>query len=903
MGKKGIPLHEAGEVLGDLVANNPPVESTRIELDQSPETAHLPVAGESTGKRLEINSILLDERAQEETESYAAMRELYDAGELTAQDIRDSFLDPAIERFFRAGFEHSYTKKGKKIPATKDAEFVSPDRTAAERLLAELESEQPRSAPSSPDYPKSERTRVWVAEGEGPKPKPEGERWRDQPEHSKFLELCQEYTKGMSLKQIKHQFHDRSKYEAERRVTTKFLTRVGAGFNPSAYLMNEILLVQPGLKEKELSQQDWKKANEHFLKATREVWGPFAYSGKWQKDRRTGEYKISEGADLDARVSLMLLEQAKLNKVLLDVAVVPPGEFKPGATTIDSGLRSGVTVEGDGTVIIDNHQRGRGYETSSAKILYNLLLSRGDISRSGPLRALVELTVRDDNARFITKPEEFNSSDRTIRGLHRFMDAPRLLEFLEQQWAPAARAVDAPRERSRDGGETVGIAITNFILDKKLSDAELKQWSLTAAAENQRRTIDHAHELLLDVPEESLQGQGRVVDTRLGKFVLNIEGMEEADRESGKKWFDGKKFKGGHDTVNADGRFQGYLSWDERNQSILLNTTNRDFDLTLVLQRFMAKHPELVPVRGALIIKPKNGKPLTFTLPELLADLGVDVKITQGQLKQYLERGLPQPKEKQPKQDRRGKGGKEKQHTSITQGENVIPPVAVALAPDIKKVVVESPPANDVSLTSEKPQAHVENTTDVPPARSGTSKTYSDAWKSVNRLGSKNLSSEEYDEAQRALRTLGFADKPIAGGRRTRVTKAQEELEVTSDGAQANIQVEDHSTEVQQPAASVPPIEREQPEAEGWADETGIKFMRELTPDEQRVKDEIDDTVRNRLAAKARELLNDPDFTDESDRDAFVDVFVEDGLRYSAVIEKRVAHYRGRGLPLAGHSS
>lgn len=802
-GNKGIPLHEAGEVL------------RRIELDTSTEAAALPVA--DAGEQA-LSAADAERRVLETQESYEELRRLYLKGELSAQELKDVFVAAKGNAYFNI-FESVSTGPGKSKPATKVNEYVGPDEMAVQRLLREIEDD---AMPHPP-------TLVWrKSEGDIHAVKPEGERWADNPEQAAFLELCQEYAKGMPTAEIRRQFVVDGKDRVRRRAAIDFFKKLKDGLNPSAYLMNEVLLSQPGFKEKGLEQQDWQGASQKLLKATREVWGPFVYSGKWKNG------KVDASADLDAKVSLLLLRLAGIQSAARDkVTAVPPGEHKAGATTLDSGLRSGVTAEHGGTIIIDNHQRGRGYETSSAKILYNLLRSSGMIREQGPLRALVELSVADDNARLITNLEQFTKSSRTLRGLHRTLSESQLLKFYERNWGRAAVELRRSRKLKRDD-ELPGESMANYILDYELSDGEIKEWNLRKAQKEQQATIEQAkvwfqkqvgegtNATWVNKSDAELEAEGHLVVTGEGdkkqRWVVNIMGAES-------------KLRGGHDAVKAYG-FDGLLSFNPSGKSFSVNALRHNIDLNEI----MAGFEQGVPVRGAMWIKPRDGRELNVGLADIIKRLAPDYE-PKGVVKHYLEHGLDKPWAGLEKNIESGSAAADDAEPA-TPSEEIEKEVRSIISGDIK---LSGEPIEVASDSGAQPVAN-----EAAPAK---------------------------------------PDSEIV------LPKPAEEVSAQS--------------EQPAPPTNLPVVEERAPDQkvverapESWSDDTGVKFSRELTMEEQKVKDEIDNVFRINLEAKTRGRIKELNTSGE-DLHGFINGFVERGMRHGSIIASRKRLYNEKGLPLA----
>lgn len=639
----------------------------KIELIQSrKEVAKLPLT-KDLGPQPEINlkTIEIDlDVLKEIEEAYQILREMYLKGEINKDDLEEIYLNPKTAPFYY----NIFVEPEKRISVKKfqKSDLIIPDKLAANRLVQEIEEEKIKRPTLSWRPPTEKRV----------KQKEEWERWENLPKNKIYEALCQEYVKGMSLREIRHQFLKTQTDRNFKQSVLTFIRDVQTGFNPAAWLMTKILLTQPEIKKAELTAQDWQLANERFLEATRQIWQEFYYSGKWEYDKKEKKCVLKDRADLDAKVCFYLLEQAGFKAAIdKNFSVLEPGKYKPGGFTIDSSRGiSGVLVEKNGTIELDNHQRGRGYETSSAKILYNLLEAGNyfsKINNKGPLRALVELTVLDDNGRLINNQEQFKNSAKTLRGLHRYMSAEKIFDFLKERWIKERSKINWKKEKGTK--KDFDQEIFRKILDDELTKDEARKYGLvyfkkvkkrnevTGEIEKvdelvdlrkkQQETIDSAKKLLFDKNESDLYKEGRLIKTKFGKTVVNIEKIEETEKTKGEKWFGGQKFLGGHDTVNADPRnFSMYLSFDAQYNSILINTNNRQLDLSKELKDLLEKYPQLVVVRGALIIKPRDGKPFCDKngkvlnsqefFHKILTFLTDENFVPEGQIKKFLESGL-----------------------------------------------------------------------------------------------------------------------------------------------------------------------------------------------------------------------------------------------------------------------
>lgn len=591
-----------------------------ISLDTSPEAKNLPLTTLGEGK-VRLNTIDLVEVKPEDirqAEAYQSLKQMYEAGELEESDLQEVFADePSSSRLLEKIF----------VPEAKGRTHVSPDKDAAVLLLQDIENGLvPRQVKVSRSVP---GFRLALSRGVE-RPEAEQQLWR---------ELCQEYTKGMSLEAMADQY---LKGGADKELVRRFLQEVQQGkFDPAAFLMTEVLLAQPKLPSHQLEQQDWEQVSHKLLEATRAVWQDFAYGGKWKYDKQTGHYSVADDADLDAKTSLYLLKLAGIADNI-KTAAVPPGEFKPQATTIDSGKKSGVVVNNQ-TVIIDNHQPSRGYETSSAKILYRLLRAANLLDgQDEALAALVEMSVDDDNGRLLNTRAQFEHSDHSLRGLQRYMSADKVHSFFKAQLPKAEAKL---KNNQTTPGAIEKRDIYHKALNHQLSEAELKSLGLNkwkrkntdryiGAEYWQAESIRQAKDWFLQNPgqpdsplksDKELMDDGRLIVGQVAgqaqRWAVNIVGLED-------------KLRAGHDAVTAYG-FDGLISYNPEQHSFMVNTTNDQVDLSKDLHLQQG-----VPVRGAMWIKPMNGQPLTIDLVDILKAVGVNedyLKNPQGLIKDYME--------------------------------------------------------------------------------------------------------------------------------------------------------------------------------------------------------------------------------------------------------------------------
>jgi|GEM_PF-6108577 hypothetical protein len=85
-----------------------------------------------------------------------------------------------------------------------------------------------------------------------------------------------------------------------------------------------------------------------------------------------------------------------------------------------------------------------------------------------------------------------------------------------------------------------------------------------------------------------------------------------------------------------------------------------------------------------------------------------------------------------------------------------------------------------------------------------------------------------------------------------------------------------------------------------WLDDTGIKFSRELSPEEMKLKDQIDDEAMAILSAKAKARLKETRFKQFNleQEVSFIDQYVAAGLRQASMIKARKKLYNDLKLPV-----
>jgi len=193
------------------------------------------------------------------------------------------------------------------------------------------------------------------------------------------------------------------------------------------------------------------------------------------------------------------------------------------------------------------------------------------------------MTVADDNAKLIINKDQFEKSASTLRGLHRyFKSADVLLDAVNLLWQPGM-SLDQLLDKQVPEGFTkkynLGKDTTRY--DHKAKRQVNKRIDAT---DDQKYAIDQAQKIL-GKSEEELKAEGRMVESPLlGKCLVFIND---------------KRLNAGHDAVKAYfGDNSSYIVFDSKAQSFLVNTHNKNVDLSKVFAGFK----QGVPIRGAMFI-------------------------------------------------------------------------------------------------------------------------------------------------------------------------------------------------------------------------------------------------------------------------------------------------------------
>jgi len=235
----------------------------------------------------------------------------------------------------------------------------------------------------------------------------------------------------------------------------------------------------------ELNASTLQEANKNFNKKIEETWKGFAVSGVLQFDKKEGKQVLKPFTDLDGRSALGILKEAGIDTS--NLTFVRPGESVKGAINLDTGDKFGVVYEESTyTAYFDHHAKGTKEVTSTAEIVYRTMADLGKIEKSEAMDRLVGFVTKIDNRQF--PPEEFLKSAKTILGLQRDLDFDKLLMYFKDHESPA----------------------------EELSSEEFEKYGLKDSAGKQQKIVDEAMETL-----EKMEKEGKVIDTKYGKIVVN----------------------------------------------------------------------------------------------------------------------------------------------------------------------------------------------------------------------------------------------------------------------------------------------------------------------------------------------------------------------------------------------
>ena len=235
----------------------------------------------------------------------------------------------------------------------------------------------------------------------------------------------------------------------------------------------------------ELNAATFEETDKKFKEKAKETWKDFAVHGVLQFDKKEGKQVLKPFTDLDGVGALGILKEAGIDTSKL--AYVRPGEYVRGAINLDTGDKFGVVYEEPTyTAYFDHHAPGTKEVTSATEVVYKTMVDLGMVEKSEEMERLVNFITKIDNRQF--PPEEFLRSAKTILGLQRDLDFEKLLSYFKDHKSPT----------------------------EELTPEEFEKYGLRDSAEKQQKTVDESMETL-----ERMESEGKVIDTKYGKIVIN----------------------------------------------------------------------------------------------------------------------------------------------------------------------------------------------------------------------------------------------------------------------------------------------------------------------------------------------------------------------------------------------
>lgn len=348
----------------------------------------------------------------------------------------------------------------------------------------------------------------------------------------------------------------------------------------------------------ELNAKNLEEAQQKFVEATRRRWEKnFATHQTF----RGGEYV--NYPDFDAKIAFGLFRLAgfKINE-REDVVYVMPGQTAENKINLDTGNKLGLKVEKNWenlTDTFDHHTQEAPLDTCTAKIVYQTLIELGLLEKNEALDRLIEFTSQIDNKNYSHQKEDFLQSDRTILGLHPYLNFKQLYEYFRSSRKPT----------------------------ELLSEEELQNLGLLSQGSKKRnRSLERQEQI-----EEAMKmikervSNGFEIETPLGKFFIEYISEEMSRKEK-------KGIPLRVDAVLAEG-YRGLILYNQETESFFIN-----FDPNSSTRLFLGLEGSK-NVRGKMTIKPSIEKtPLRVSLREIIKKLGGDPEKTKGKLKEALEK-------------------------------------------------------------------------------------------------------------------------------------------------------------------------------------------------------------------------------------------------------------------------
>lgn len=328
----------------------------------------------------------------------------------------------------------------------------------------------------------------------------------------------------------------------------------------------------------ELNAKTKQEGDEKFLQKTRQLWKEFAVHGIIGYDKEK-KLTLTNETDLDGKGCLRLMQLAGFD--ISNLKYIEHGDYAEDRIYFDVGDVHGIVLKDGGKkVFIDHHTDESGKESSATKFTYELLQPLDLLKKEKYLDNLVNFITDVDNKTYFSDEKSFRNSWKTIYGLHRYMDFPKIVELFKMGIKPG----------------------------EMLSKENLKNFGLEEASKRQEKTINISVKKMQQIEKGGLVVPSR----RFGKIVVDI----------------GKKVGAGYDAVQAFG-CQTYVIWSPESSSFFITSRER-----LDKEKF----GQGKPARGFMWIKPRTDKePLKIQLADILNSLTDGKFEPEGKLKEYLE--------------------------------------------------------------------------------------------------------------------------------------------------------------------------------------------------------------------------------------------------------------------------
>lgn len=368
----------------------------------------------------------------------------------------------------------------------------------------------------------------------------------------------------------------------------------------------EALAKEKGLTVDEAREELQAKEIRKYL-AEREL----IVRGIWGVKTKKGEkiWGVRRYTNLDGKCALGLLNLAGID--ISKVKYVTPGDWEQGAINLDTGNKEGFVFQIDiaegekpefiQTVFFDHHGPKSDRNTSATKVVYETLTDLGLLKRSEEMYRLVKFATQVDNFAYPEMEKYFETSDRTVLGLQRFMSFEKLLEYFKAGRSPV----------------------------EILSDEDLKHYGLIYEDPHTKKIINRSEEQKAIIESskkklDELKKEGKIIDTKYGKIVIDI----------------GSELSGGQWAVAWKG-YDGYLAYNyEEGQEGFVLALNRGRLKGLDL-------PQGQLVRDTMYVQLRGLEPLRLTLGDLIKAITKKDFKPEGKLKEFLYREKRERKKKE----------------------------------------------------------------------------------------------------------------------------------------------------------------------------------------------------------------------------------------------------------------